>query len=379
MKTNVLLCRTSFPLGFLLGAFVAALPLPAPTAEMLTIQKQGNQVAVGWPSGLSLVQPQKASNLNASAFQDYGAATTATNLLDPVGGQAYYRLRYLAPSITAQPVSTNTSTGQSVTFSVAATGTAPIGYQWRREGTNLPGQTAATLLLTGVAPFHSGSYVVVLTNRAGAITSAVASLTVTSPPVPLRGIYMGKFTGQTDNGGVAALVTASREAVILGYYTAQDQGLYVASTAVTNDGSFRATPAQGGTVAGTFDEDNLTGALTNSVGMTSTFSGSHKADSGIHQANAGLYVGTYDGVYSGNGYIILAADGTAFIYITSPVDGDGAAYGTINEANAFYATTVPDAVWVSGTLNPSTHQITGTYGLGGTTAGTFTVTRTLTP
>lgn len=70
--------------------------------------------------------------------------------------------------------------GQSVTFTAAATGTAPLAYQWRHDDVDLPGQTAPTLTLAAVTSADVGVYQVVISNAAGTVSSAVATLTVTA-------------------------------------------------------------------------------------------------------------------------------------------------------------------------------------------------------
>ncbi|TSA40957.1 MAG: hypothetical protein D4R57_01235 [Verrucomicrobiales bacterium] len=86
------------------------------------------------------------------------------------------------PAITAQPVSQTNGVGANVTFSVTATGTAPLAYQWRFFGTNLPGATVNSYSLTNIQSTNAGDYTVVITNIAGSITSSVATLTVTTSP-----------------------------------------------------------------------------------------------------------------------------------------------------------------------------------------------------
>lgn len=86
------------------------------------------------------------------------------------------------PAITAQPQSTNINQGGNATFTVAASGTAPLSYQWRYEGANLPGATASNYTRFSVQPTHEGDYSVVITNAVGSVTSSVASLTVNIPP-----------------------------------------------------------------------------------------------------------------------------------------------------------------------------------------------------
>jgi len=72
--------------------------------------------------------------------------------------------------------------GTNVSLQVTATGTSPLSYQWTFNGSNLAGATANPLFLATVQPSQAGNYAVVVTNVAGAVTSAVASLTVLVPP-----------------------------------------------------------------------------------------------------------------------------------------------------------------------------------------------------
>ena len=89
--------------------------------------------------------------------------------------------RFVAPAITAQPKSQIVSPDLPVTFSVAATGLPLPAYQWRFNGVAIPNATDATLTLPGVTAVDVGAYDVVLTNRAGAVTSESARLTIGIP------------------------------------------------------------------------------------------------------------------------------------------------------------------------------------------------------
>jgi hypothetical protein len=82
------------------------------------------------------------------------------------------------PFITAQPSSQWTLPGSNIVFAVAATGSKPLSYQWQLNGTNLPGATTSVLNLKNVTGRHAGSYVAIVTNRAGAVASIPALLDV---------------------------------------------------------------------------------------------------------------------------------------------------------------------------------------------------------
>lgn len=82
------------------------------------------------------------------------------------------------PQIDTQPLSQTAAAGSDVSLTVQATGTAPLSYQWRKDGQEIPGATAATLLLADVTIAAAGDYDVVVSNAAGSVTSAVATLSV---------------------------------------------------------------------------------------------------------------------------------------------------------------------------------------------------------
>jgi len=93
--------------------------------------------------------------------------------------------RAVAPTITRQPSAVSARTGQSIAFNVAASGSTPRFFKWRKDGRDLGIPTASdTLTLTDVQLTDIGAYSVVVTNAGGSITSADASLTVTLPDTP---------------------------------------------------------------------------------------------------------------------------------------------------------------------------------------------------
>src|SRR2546427_694071 len=90
-----------------------------------------------------------------------------------------------APSITLQPANQSVTAGQTATFTVAATGTAPLSYQWRKNGTAVAGATSSTYAMPSTTSSDNGSkFSVVVSNRAGSVTSTAATLTVSSSAQP---------------------------------------------------------------------------------------------------------------------------------------------------------------------------------------------------
>ena len=84
------------------------------------------------------------------------------------------------PVITSQPQSQTNQAGTTVTLPVAATGTAPLHYQWDFNGGAIAGATNSMLTLSNVAVTNAGRYQVILTNAYGSATSIVAVITVTT-------------------------------------------------------------------------------------------------------------------------------------------------------------------------------------------------------
>lgn len=84
------------------------------------------------------------------------------------------------PVIAAQPRSQAVSSGTAATFSVSATSSLPLTYQWKRNGADIPGATTAVLGIARVLAADAGNYTVVVSTTAGSVTSAVATLTIGS-------------------------------------------------------------------------------------------------------------------------------------------------------------------------------------------------------
>lgn len=132
--------------------------------------KQDTNLAGSTTSNLTLlhVQPADAGSYRVWVTNYFGAVTSAVANLTV----------YQPPIISTQPGSLLLPAGAQAVFSVAASGTAPFTYQWRKSGGNLAGQTNASLILNNIQPAHAGGYDAVIRNVAGSVTSQVATLTV---------------------------------------------------------------------------------------------------------------------------------------------------------------------------------------------------------
>lgn len=107
------------------------------------------------------------SNTKGSATSNTAVVTVTT---DPI-----------APAITTHPDSQSVSAGFGVTFTVTATGTKPLRYQWKKGTTNV-GTDSSQFSIASAQPSDAGSYTVTVSNTGGSITSNAADLTVVGAP-----------------------------------------------------------------------------------------------------------------------------------------------------------------------------------------------------
>ena len=117
--------------------------------------------------------------------------TNSCECLDaPMTGEIRYHSQSATnmtpPSLLTTPANQTVAVGNTAAFIVSAAGTSPIYYQWRLNGTNIPGETGTTLVLPNVQPGNAGSYSVLVVNGAGITNSAAAVLSIISTPACLN-------------------------------------------------------------------------------------------------------------------------------------------------------------------------------------------------
>jgi hypothetical protein len=159
----------------------------------------------------------------------------------------------VAPSITGQPQNTSVAAGQAAAFSVTATGTAPLSYQWRKAGSAIAGATAATYTTAATSAADSGEvFSVVVTNSAGAVTSGNATLTVTAASTSALSITTSSLPGGIVQSAYAATLQASGGKTPYAWSVASGQlpaGLALSATTGTISGTPTAAGSSSFTVS----------------------------------------------------------------------------------------------------------------------------------
>jgi glucose/arabinose dehydrogenase len=119
------------------------------------------------------------------------------------GGGELFRVQSSAdtvPSISTHPSSVTVAAGQTASFTVAASGTAPLAYQWQRNGVNIPGATSSTYSFVTSAADNGAAFRAVVSNGAGSVTSNAATLTVLTNSAP-TGTITAPANGTSYRGG----------------------------------------------------------------------------------------------------------------------------------------------------------------------------------
>ena len=209
------------------GSTISPSIVAEPTNQTVTTGQSAifSVVASGTPPPSYQWQKDSADipGANASSYTT-PATTTADNgstfdviVSNPVGSVTSSSAKLsvnpvpTAPSITAQPANQTVTAGQSASFSVVATGTAPLSYQWQENGANISGANAANYVTPPTINTDNGStFDVIVSNSAGSVTSNTATLTVN--PTTSNINFGSGFTssGLTLNGSAAVSGTRLR-------------------------------------------------------------------------------------------------------------------------------------------------------------------------
>ena len=274
-----------------------------------------------------------------------------------------------APVITSQPTGRTVAVGQTASFSVAASGTAPLSYQWQKNGVAINGATSSSYTTPATTSADNGAlFTVVVSNSTGKVTSSSAKLTVNgaplitsqpasktitagqtatfavsaSGPAPLS--YQWRKNGTSISGATSASYTTPAE-------TSSDNGAQFSVVVSNTAGSITSNSAvltvNTATLALNASPASLsfgsidTGA-TSTLGVTLTNSGNSSVTiSGVSTSGAGF---SASNVSSGT---VLAPGQTAALNVTFAPTATGGVTGGVTVASN--ATNSPATISMTGT------------------------------
>lgn len=384
------------------GSATLDLTIAAGNAPHITTQPGNQSATIGGgatftvtATGATSYQWRKDGNNISGAT---GATLTLNNLATTDAGKYTVVVSNVAGSVTSdeatltvnppnsgaaiatQPVSQTVAAGTKCVLSVAASGTAPLSYQWRRNGSAVSGATSDTLTINHTWNDNAGDYSVTVTNAFGAVTSNIATVAVKNVE------YFGTLGA---NGGSFALyVRGDRTGVFLAYAKSSKVALATKDLVFDTEGRFsvktkttsaqqalwanariNATPSEwengpSAAIAATNeyvidgaigDDGTLSGSISG-LGLSlsapaPSLTGSTSSAAGFYQSGA---VGS-----SAVSYTIISPNGDAFVATVTPT-GTDAGQGTVDSSGNVAVTTDTNVV-VSGTVNAGTSiQITAT-------------------
>lgn len=198
------------------------------------------------------------------------------------GNDSLYKIQATgSPGIVVPPGNQIVPPGAAATFAVAASGTEPLVYQWRCNGTNLPVATNVSYQIAAASAAHNGTaFSVVVMNPYGCVTSSPALLVVTTDPPPVASITTPStgtlyragdtihFMGSATVGSGPALPESAFSWTVVFHHAQHTHPFYGPVVGVTN-GSF-IIPTSGETASDVFYRIHLT--VTNAAGFSSSTS-----------------------------------------------------------------------------------------------------------
>ncbi len=363
----------------------ASFGVTASGSGTLSYQWKRNGAVIAGATTASYTTPATTSSDSAAQF-----SVTVTNSIGSVTSASATLTVTAPPVISSQPASQTVSVGQTAAFSVTASGTGTLAYQWKKNGGAISGATLASYTTpAAVASDNGASFTVTVTGTSGSVTSNAATLTVNGPPAitaqpasrtvavgqtatfSVTAAGTGTLTYQWNKGG-AAISGATGTSYTTAAAASADNGTQFTVTVSNSAGKVTSNAATLTVTAAATLILNVSQASLNfasvNIGSSSVLPVSftnggtgNVTISSVSLSGAGY---TASGVQSGQ---ILTPGQSATLSVTFAPSSAGALPGGVTVGSN--ATNSPASVTLSGTgVQPVSHSVTVTW-----TASTSTV------
>jgi hypothetical protein len=360
----------------------ATFSIAATGTAPMTYQWRKNGAAIGGATSSSYTTPAETmadnnAQFSAAVSNSAGNASSNTAVLTVTNAS-------VAPAITTQPASQTVIAGKTASFTVAATGTAPLVFQWSKNGAAIGGATSSTYTTPAeTATDNNAKFTVAVSNTTGNATSNAAVLTVMSasvaPAITTQPASQTVIAGKTASFTVTASGTApmtyqwSKNGAAIGGATSST---YTTPAETATDNNAKFTVAVSNTAGNaTSNAATLTvsasSLLLNSSAASLDFGSVTMPNTGtqtVTLTNAGNSSITISNVtVSGAGFnatgvsgVILNPGQTATLTATFAPATAGSVTGKISVAST--ATNSPDSISLLGTgVSAVTHSVALTW------------------
>src|SRR5882672_5214878 len=346
----------------------------------LTYQWKKNSVVISGVNSSSYITPVTMSSDSGAQFtvvvsNAAGSVTSSAAMLTVSAAS-------VPPSITTQPASQTVTAGQTATFSVAATGTAPLTYQWKKNSAVISGVNSSSYITPVTMSSDTGAqFTVVVSNAAGSVTSSAAMLTVSAASVPplitTQPASQTVTAGQTATFSVAATGTApltyqwKKNSVVI---SGVNSSSYITPVTMSSDSGAQFTVVV----------SNAAGSVTSSAAMLTVSAASVPPSITTQPASQTVTAGqtaTFSVAATGtapltyqwkkNSAVISGANSSSYITPVTMSSDSGAQFTAVVSNAAGSATSSAAILTVNAA---STLQITTAQLAGGTVAGSYSAT-----
>jgi len=232
------------------------------TSPMTYLWKK-NGAAISGATASTYTTPAETTADNNAQFtaevsNTVGNATTATAVLTVTSSTS----STVAPAITTQPASQTVIAGKPASFTVAATGTAPMTYQWSKNGTAVSGATSSSYTTPAeTIADNNAQFTVAVTNTAGSATSNAAVLTVSA-----SSLLLNSSASSLSFGSVNVSSNSTKSVTLT---NAGNSSITISNVAVSGAG-FNATGVSSGLILAAGQTATLTASFTPAAAGSAT-------------------------------------------------------------------------------------------------------------